>query len=58
MRLTGHEILLIAIVAGALLVGSLAKRYRNMHPTGNPVPDKLSEPQATGVGGYSRRLAR
>lgn len=36
MRLTGHEIMLIVVLVSALTVGALAKRYRNLHPVGNP----------------------
>jgi hypothetical protein len=42
MRLTGHEIMLIAVIASALIVGALAKCYRNTHSTGNPQPESTS----------------
>jgi len=38
MRLTGHEIMLIAVLVAALTIGALTKCYRNSHAPGNPLP--------------------
>ena len=37
MRLTRDEILLIAIIFAALLIGAAAKQYRVQHPRAEPV---------------------
>jgi hypothetical protein len=38
MKLTRHEMVLLASVLAALLVGTMVKRYRDTHPPANPVP--------------------
>jgi len=37
MRMTRDEILLIAIILAAVIIGAAAKQYRNTHPKPLPV---------------------
>ena len=38
MKLTNHEIMLLAALLAALLLGVAVKRYRDTHPPADPVP--------------------
>jgi hypothetical protein len=38
MKLTVHEIMLIAVVLSALIVGAVVRQYRNAHPALKPLP--------------------
>ena len=48
MRLTKDEIIFVAVVLAALIVGATVKHYRQLHPPANLAPKPSAEQQAYG----------
>lgn len=48
MRLTKDEIILIAVILTALVVGATVKHYRQTHPPAKLVPKPSAEQRVTG----------